>query len=156
MTDTDTSAAMVPTQKKGASLEDFFGSDSASQAEGKWVCFGTGKILIAFAGEDNPRYEKALSKFTDDFRMQMLSDHMHMSRQMEPQIKKAMRETYAEAVVLDWQEVYDKHGVLIPFSAKAVFDAFERMPAFFRWVREYSCSLENYKVQNEEFDSKNS
>ncbi len=157
MTDIDNSVARVSTKKpKGASLEDSFGSDAGAQAEGKWVDLQGGKILIAFAGEDNPRYEKALNKYTDDFRMQMMSDHMHLSQQSEPKVKKAMRQTYAEAVVLNWENIFDKEGNLIPFSTKAVFDAFERMPAFFRWVREYAGSLENYKVKSEEVDSKNS
>lgn len=154
MSDIDTS--VVPPAKKMASLESCFGSDANAQAEGKWVPIGAGKILIAFAGEDNPRYEKALTKYTDDFRMQMLSDHMHMGQHMEPEVKKAMRQTYAEAVVLNWENVCDEDGDLIPYSTQAVFAAFERMPAFFRWVREYASGLDNYKVKTEEADAKNS
>lgn len=155
MSDTDTAIETVPSRKM-ASLESCFGSDADAQAEGKWVVIGQGKILIAFAGEDNPRYEKALTKYTDDFRMQMLSDHMHMSQGMEPEVKKAMRQTYAEAVVLNWENIADEEGNIIPFSTQAVFDAFERMPAFFRWVREYAGGLDNYKVKTEEADAKNS
>lgn len=140
---------------QGACLEDFFGSDSKAQAEGKWVKYGPCEILIAFAGEDNPRYEKAIEEYTKDFRKYMTSSNMTMPKHMEADIKEAMRRAYAKAVILDWKGVLDRQGNIIPFSSQAVYDAFVRMPAFFRWARDYAGDLENYQTQADEDDAGN-
>jgi len=131
------------------------GSDKELQANGKWVDYGDYKILIAWAGSANPRFEDTMEKHTRPFRKYLESSNMVMPKDMKKKLEAAFRAAYAHSVVLDWEGV-QRDGIPIPYSAKACKDIFDELPSFFKEIQEYATSLENYQAEVLEDDAKNS
>lgn len=135
-------------------LFETFSADADLQKNGQWVEYGDCKVLIAFAGDGNPRYEKAIERHTRPYRRYLDNDKMIMSDSMKKQVNEAVVAAYAHAVVLDWDNV--KEGdKLLEFSPKECKRVMLKIPAWFADVREYAGNISNYQAESDEADEKN-
>ena len=135
-------------------LFETFSADVDLQKDGKWVEYGDCRVLIAFAGDGNPRYEKAMERHTRPYRRYLDSDKMIMSDSMKKQVNEAVVGAYAHAVVLDWENVREGDQV-IEYSPKEAKRIMLKLPAFFADVREFANNLSNYQLESDESDEKN-
>jgi len=135
-------------------LFETFGADVDRQKDGVWVEYGDCSVLIAFAGDGNPRYEKSMERETRPYRRYLDSDKMIMSESMKKQVNEAVVAAYAKSVVLDWKNVKEGDTVL-EFSPKECKRVMLKLPAFFSDVREYAGNISNYQAESDEADEKN-
>jgi len=135
-------------------LFETFSADTDLQKNGKWVEYGDCRVLIAFAGDGNPEYEKAMERHTRPYRRYLDSDKMIMSDSMKKQVHEAVVAAYAHAVVRNWENVKegDQEIQYSPQEAKRIM---LKLPAFFADVREFAGNISNYQSESDEFDEKN-
>jgi hypothetical protein len=136
-------------------LFESFSADADAQQNGKWVPYGDCRVLVAFSGDGNDRWDTTLERHTRPYRRYIENDKMVKSASMKQEISDAVMRAYCHAVVLDWENVKE-NGVELEFSPKECFRVFKALPAFFADIREFSGNIQNYQPESDDGDSKNS
>lgn len=129
-------------------LFETFGADTDLQKDGVWVQYGDCKVLVAFAGEGNPRWDKTIERHTRQFQRYLNNDKMVMSESMKKDLNTAVIAAYSNAVVLGWEGVKEGDTELV-FSPKECKRVMLMLPAFFADVREFAGNISNYQAASD-------
>lgn len=127
-----------------------FQTDSKMETEGLWLDYGDFKIRIARAGGANQKYAKLLAEKTKPFRRRFDNGTMDNAA-----AEKILAETYAEAVVLGWENVPNRAGEPLAFNKENCIALFLDLPELFRDVQEQAARVANFRAQELEDDAKN-
>lgn len=107
-------------------------------------------IRIARAGGANKAFEKRMEAETKSIRRQIQNETAD-----NKQLMRILRKVFAETVVLGWENVEDRNGVVIPFNVENCIKLFEDLPDLFADIQEQSRRAALFKVTVQEADSKN-
>lgn len=107
-------------------------------------------IRVARAGGSNSAYLKKIEAKVKPFRRQIQNETIE-----KPVVDKMLRETYAESVVLGWENVDDKQGNPLPFTVQNCIQLFEELPDLFTDVQEQAQKAALFRADVLEADSKN-
>jgi hypothetical protein len=138
------------------SLYKQFKTDENVEKDGVWLQYGlasNGKytsIRIARAGGSNMKYQRLLEKKTKPYRRQLQMDMAD-----EKVIESVLIEVYAEAVILDWENVEGPDGQMIPFSKENCIKLLRDLPDLFADIREQSTKNALFRAEIREQDAKN-
>ena len=136
-----TKSKTMTTTKVRESLYDRFKTDQTLEVSGKWLDYGKyGKLRVARAGGANTRFSQTLEFKTREYREEIDDGTIDMDL-----ANTLMIETFAESVILDWEDVIGEDGKEIPFSSENVTKLFTDMPDFWANVREKASSMNTYK-----------
>jgi hypothetical protein len=137
-------------------LYETFETDDSFESDGIWVKYPGQKIKIAFAGNRNSEYEKAL---TDAFTKMGKS---HNEALTEDEARDIFYEVYAKAVVRDMEVKQEdgsyKKGILLktdkgfevkPFNKNNVIQLFKDLPHFYDDIKRFSSDWTNYRKEVE-------
>lgn len=120
-------------------LHSMFATSSTAEQEGVWVPVCEG-VEVKLARMGNPRfaavYKKKCKPHLASLRRGLLD------KQTEVEL---MRQTLAEAVVLDWRGLRDAEGNLVPYSSETALQLLTDLPDFADFVADESRKLENYR-----------
>lgn len=112
---------------------EMFETDKATEEKGVVIDYGEFQIRVARSGGANQKYNKLLEVLTKPHRKAIQTESI------SPEIvKKIMIEAHAKTVVLDWENVKDRDGELIPFTVENCIKLFEDLPDLFADVQEQS------------------
>lgn len=106
-------------------------------------------IDIAYAGEGNLTFKKAMERLMAPYRSLKPSDIP------ESQTKRILRQAYAEGVVRGWKNVTDRDGNPLDFTTENVVQLFTDLPVLFRKVQEQATESSNFRAALLKADSGN-
>ena len=143
-----------------SSMYGMFETDKKREREGIYLDYGSFRIKISRAGGDNKRFSKVLEGKTKPHRRAIQTD------MLDPIVAdRLLKETYAEAVVLDWETKDDKgkwksgiegrEGEILPFCNANVCEAFVNLPELFKDVQEQANKVALFRRDVLEADAKN-
>lgn len=133
-----------------SSLATLFGSDVKKEVDGIVVEFGPVRVRLARAGGANKIFGKLFEEKMRPYRRMIANELLP-----DETAQRILFEAYAEAVVLEWSGVTDEQGEDIEYSPAACVEQFTAYPDFFRFVKEESERLRNFRTASEETDTKN-
>jgi hypothetical protein len=107
-------------------------------------------IRIARAGGANTAFQKRLEAAVKPYRRQIQADVMD-----QKQLEKLVRGVFCESVVLGWENVEDKDGKTLPFSAANCEKLFTDLPDLYADVQAQSQSLALFREIAREADAGN-
>lgn len=138
------------------SLYTTFKTDTELEKSGVLLNYGEtreGKpinIRIARAGGANTQYLKKLEAAVKPHRRAIQLDAMD-SKQLE----RILRQVYAEAVVLGWENVEDATGKPIPFNVQNCVKLFEDLPDLYADIQSQAQQVALFRESLREADSGN-
>lgn len=138
------------------SLYNSFKTDPQIETGGVHLQYGETKagkpitIKIARAGGANTAFQRKLEAATKPYKRQLQMDMMDIK-----QLERILRQVYAEAVVLGWENVEGPDGKQIPFSVENCVKLFTDLPDLFADVQAQSQSIALFREQLRENDSGN-
>lgn len=123
-----------------------FGANKDLQKDGKWVDFDGYKVLIAYAGEGNAKYETVLERKCLPYQKKLA--RKKVSKDTRKKVHEAIVSTYAQTVVLGWEGI-KRGGKEVVYSAKTCEEILLELPPFFSEVHDFANDLSNFQ---DEFD----
>lgn len=136
-----------------------FQTDTSLESQGIVIDYGTFRITIARAGGANKRFAKTLETKTKPFKRAIQTETMDNERGLE-----ILRETYAEAVVLNWETKKDnvfvqgieaQDGGILPFNKENVVFTFQSLPDLFTDIQQQAEKSALFRKFLQEQDAKN-
>jgi hypothetical protein len=129
-----------------AAFDAYYATDTDRETEGDWIDFAAAGLVLLLArpGGSNKRWDKVLDEKTKPYQ------HMTIEGELDARL---MRETYAEAVVLDWRRL--DGAPLDPYTAEACVALFEAYPDFYRDVRAVASKRSLWRKKGLEADAGN-
>lgn len=145
-------------------LRKLFKTDEKVEQQGVWLDYGETRIRIARAGGANKKFAKVLDKKTKPYRRALASGTMDNDR-----ADTLLRETYAEAVILDWQTKVNgewKPGIdpedanlpagdLLPVNSDNVLLALTALAELYRDIQSQAQSIALFRAELDEAASGN-
>lgn len=132
-------------------IASFFKTSANLETEGIWIDYGDyGRFLVARAGGKNKAFRNLM-----DQRLRPYRSALKMGLVDDSVIEKITRESFAEAVVLDW-ELVDESNQPIPYSAEACSKLFEDCPDLFEDVLNQAQTVANFVEETRVEDAKGS
>ncbi len=119
-----------------------FGANKDLQKDGKWVEFDGYKVLIAYAGEGNAKYESILEKKCAPYQEKLSRKKVSKATRMK--VHAAIVSTYAQAIVLGWEGV-KRGSTVIEYSPKACEAILLELPEFFSEIHKFANELSNFQ-----------
>lgn len=108
------------------------------------------QIRIARAGGGNTKFDKVFEHKTKPYKRMIQTDSLPDSVN-----KQIMRETYAETVVLGWDNVQNEDGEFIEFSVENAVELFTALPELLTEIQVQSNKASLFRALTVEEDVKN-
>jgi hypothetical protein len=119
-----------------------FETDKTVEVQGVWLDYGHFRIQIRRAGGANTRFARVLESKIKPYR------HAFNTGSLDNAIAhRLMVETYAETVVIGWEDVVDRSGEPLPFSVANCVRLFTDLPELFANVQEQATSLALFRAE---------
>lgn len=133
------------------SIYELFEADEAAEQNGITIDFGEyGEFIIARAGGSNKRFRTVAERKMRPYRRQADNETLP-----EDVIDRIAAETFAETVMLGWNNVRDKQKLLIPYSVENCIRLFKELPQLFEDLRNEAMKFANFRQAEMEDDAKN-
>jgi len=107
-------------------------------------------VTVHRAGGSNEKFKEVIAKKTKPHQ-QLLSRGL-LDNDVSERI---LMETYAETVVVGWENVTDAKGKKIPYSPENVVKQFKAYPEFYKDIRTFAEKASNFRDAQEEAAEKN-
>lgn len=143
-------------QKTTGALFRQFGTNKQAETEGVVLEYGTasnGKkisIRVARAGGSNTKFAKMAEHKLKPMRRQIQNETAD-----KEDVDRAMREVYADAVILGWENVENEHGELLEFTRENVLYILEALPELWKDILKASESIALFRQEIREADAGN-
>lgn len=140
-------------------LYKMFATDKDAEKDGVWMNLGPVsdepgspdmKIKIARAGGGNVKFEKVRERVFKPYRHQI--DNQVLNEEIAQRL---LRELYADAVVLGWENITDPDGNPLECTTANCIDLFAALPQLYEAVKKYSSEITLFRQQIREEDAKN-
>lgn len=137
---------------KKSSIYDRYKTDKRIETSGVWFDYGDmGRFLVARAGGANSEYSRMLSKKMKVYRNQIDSGNIP-----EDVLRKVTANIFAETVVLNWEDVHDEKGKVMPYSKENCEKLLVDLPDFFDDISAFAIQYSNFQItEMDEADAKN-
>lgn len=130
---------------------DLFETSDQHEQQGIELDYGDFQITVARAGGSNRRYQKMLEAKTKPFRRILAA-----GGKVDPnRMSAAMREVFAETVVLSWKGVKDRKGKTMAFNKENVMKLFKDLPDLFNDVMGQASNFQLFQDIDVEADQGN-
>lgn len=107
-------------------------------------------ITIGRAGGGNVRFEKVFEAKTKPYKRMIQTDTL------DPKVaERLMIETYAETVVLGWENVQDSEGNFLEFKPENVVIILTDLPDLFSDIQSQATKMALFRTEINEVDTKN-
>lgn len=128
----------------------FQNNENLEAGQGVTLQYPGFSITIHRAGGSNKKFAQILGAKMKPFRHQydrgILDDETS---------KRILLESYAEGVVVGWQNVKDAEGKIMPFSKENVVKLFSDLPDLFNDVKQQAENVSLFREEGEKLDEKN-
>lgn len=119
-------------------------AETTEDTDGRWVTHPSGaRLLIARAG--NSKYLKATDRYEAPFRRDIQRGKLASNDQVD-----ILARSMAAAMLLDWEDVRDMDGNVIPYSKETAFKALRHDIAFRNFVMD--AAIEDEAARQELID----
>lgn len=108
------------------------------------------RIKVARSGGSNQNFAKALETKTKPHRRSIQTETIDTKI-----VEKLLMETFVDSVILDWTNVSDKDGNVLPFTRENVILVMTDLPDLFADIREQSAKAVLYRQEILDVDAKN-
>lgn len=128
-------------------LKKEYGADKDLQRNGIWVPFDDASILIAYAGDANPNYERAIEKHTHKHQKKLQNDKAMRRPENRKQVHEAVIAAYAESVVLDWKNLM-LGGSPLEYSREMCKKIMIDFPELYAEIRDFAMDFSNFQPED--------
>jgi len=141
------------------SMYKLFKTDPNLEKAGIVVDYGDFRVTLARAGGGNRRFAQVLEAKTKPFKRAIQTEMMDNERGLQ-----LLRETYAEAVILNWevrqgedwvQGIEAPDGSVMEFSVANVLETFKNLPDLFTDLQEQASKAALFRQTVRENDAGN-
>lgn len=150
MTKTSKTSKVAKTTNAKSPYDLFKNNENLEAGQGVTLEYPGFSITIHRAGGSNKKFANILSAKMKPFRHQL--DRGIMDDEVSARI---LRESYAEGVVIGWNNVKDAEGNDMPFSKENVIKLFTDLPDLFADIRTQAENVSLFREQGEQADEKN-
>jgi len=134
------------------SIYDYFKTSESLERSGIWIDYGpAGSILIARAGGKNQKFNQVLQRENRQNKFKIDNDLMG-----EEEGRELLARVFAEAVVLDWENVRDEHGREMGCTRENILKLFRDLPDLFNDLQSQAQKVANFREKELEDAAKNS
>lgn len=123
-------------------LYEDFGADKDLQKDGKWLEFDGYKVLVAYAGDGNKKYENLLEKLCAPYQDKL--SRKKVSKATRKKVHEAVVKTYARTIVLGWEGI-KRGSTVVEYSQKVCEEILTELPEFFSEIHSFANELSNYQ-----------
>ena len=153
-----TDESMIPeapmTEKRKASIYDYFDTDSAKETKGIEVDYGeSGIFTLARAGGSNKAFTKKVELLMRPYRRFMRGGDI--SKVPEGVLEEVMQKAFIEHILLGWEGVSNKEGNALEYSTTAAEKLFKDLPELLADLQTVASDHTAYLQAEIETDSKN-
>lgn len=141
------------------SMYKLFKTDPNLEKSGIVVDYGDFRVTLARAGGANRRFAQVLEAKTKPFKRAIQTEMMDNERGLQ-----LLRETYAEAVILNWevrqgddwvQGIEAPDGSIMEFSVANILETFKNLPDLFTDLQEQASKAALFRQTVRENDAGN-
>ncbi len=134
--------------KSTASVYDLFETETDAEVGGTWIDIGPSKFKLARAGGANENFMKTAAKRLKPFQSAIDS----LPRKAADELARGI---FIDTVLLDWKDVTDRSGKVIPYSREAATKLFTDLPNLFIALQNEANKMSNFTKSNLEAAAKN-
>lgn len=129
------------------SLFDLFGTDKRAEVEGVEFRFGDSTFIARRAGSSNKKYAAEMRRVFSPYRRQVMNDTIDAEVSDE-----LMMKVYFRSVMIDWVNVTDKSGQVLPFNEKNFIWLMQELPDLWDALQENCAKLANFRADANDED----
>lgn len=108
------------------------------------------RFLISALSTHNKKYMKCVRKAMKPY--EALRRHNQMPDELQ---EKVMCSVFCESILLNWENVVDENGELIPFNAESAVILFGKLPYLYDQLMEDSQNMSLFKEEERKEEAKN-
>lgn len=117
-----------------------FDADNSAFDEGVWRTYQGSRFRIAHIS--NIPFQRLLARLQQPHRKKMEQGNL------DPQVgKELLCEAMSQKILLDWQDVRDKSGNMVPYTPSAGMKALMGDPEFRDFVSDVAASVSNFRSE---------
>jgi hypothetical protein len=131
-------------------MKKLFGTSEDAEKEGVWIDYGDIRVKVARAGGRNVKYQKVLEAESKPHKRALQTDSMP-----EDQARAMLMRVYSKTVVLDWENVDDGEGNIIPCTEENILAMFKEFPDFFLEIKNMADGVALFRDEELDADAKN-
>lgn len=129
-------------------IYDLYSTDLEKEVNGAPVKFGEATLYIASSNSStNSKYAECVASFVEKNTKRQLAEKDDKREQL--------RELYAEAVLVGWENVKDKDGKDLPYSKQNALKLLTDLPRLFEEIITISSDINYYREEQREAAAKN-
>lgn len=133
------------------SLYEQFETNANFEKDGINLEYGDGvKFRVARAGGQNQAYSKALEKAIRPHRVALANDTLDAGV-----AEKVLLDVFCSTVLLGWEGVKDRAGVVMPFTKENAIKLMTDLPDLYADIRAQANKVSNFRKEQLETDLKN-
>ena len=138
------------------SLWSTYGTDPSKESEGVWIEIpdDSGVVVrfkLAYIGPNNVELQKELEKLVRPYRRQLKK-----GASIDPVVQRSLFiKAFVKTVLLDWENVTDQHGNIIPYSHDNGELVLTKLPVLFDILQEEAGYIGNFQSEAVEEEAKN-
>jgi hypothetical protein len=124
---------------KQKSLYDLFETDESLETKGIGLRFGPSTFYVKRAGGANAAFDAAFEEKT-----RAMSSRLQLAALSNDQSDAILKDVYAEAVVIGWDNVCDRDGNVLEFNKANFVKVMTDLPTLWRALRTEAANHENF------------
>jgi hypothetical protein len=124
--------------------------------QGVWVPYGEFRVKIRYAGKENKKYAKCLRTLTAPYERVLNNPDLNIDDATQKILDDVFAEIYARSILVDWEDFTDATGELLPFSEENAKQVLIDLPLFFDEIKTVAGTMQAFREQKLEDESKNS
>lgn len=139
-----------------SALSKIFKTDKALETKGIWLDYGENdkgknmRVLVARSGGQNKRFSKALEQATRPYRAAIQNNSLP-----DNIADKIYLGVFVDTVLLDWENIPDEKGNIVPFSRDAAKSLLNDLPEWFADIKAQAGNMSLFREEEAEADTKN-
>lgn len=120
-------------------LYDLYETDPKMEKEGIGLRFGETVFYVRRAGGANTLFDTVYEEKT-----RTLTNRLQLQAMTDEQSSRLLREVYAEAVMIGWENVTDRAGNPLEFTKENFVQVMNDLPTLWRAIRTEAANHENF------------
>ncbi len=139
-----------------ANVFSYYKTNANKETEGKWVApigeyEGAPEFKIARAGGANKKFDNLQAALLKPYQRQIQANINNLPDEIKKLISEKNKEAFIATCLLDWKNIENVDGKVIPFSKENAKDLFNQLPDLYNELFGYAMQIATF--QDEEIEA---
>lgn len=133
-----------------ANVFSFYKTNANKELDGKWVSpigeyEGAPEFKIARAGGANKKFDNLQANLLKPYQRQIQANINNLPDELKKLINEKNKEAFIATCLLDWKNIENAEGKVIPFSKEAAKDLFSQLPDLYTDLFGYAMQIATFQ-----------